>query len=409
MFSTLSTELVQEIGMKLTRSDQKYLRAACKDIGLAINPLSFSTLVLRTRNLSLDTGIDNLTALASGKTGWSRYTRSLSILPGPWQNQGIDEPPERPDISDDAMMGLVVSALTSLKNVRAVVWSMNGGDTEWKWLRDSVLRLIAGATLLEDLELSVDGYNVDPDVTSVPLVDQVPQIVEHNRGLTSLHLSGRAATTWSEIWDILRKKGDRHLKEINAAYCPELLTYIDSYSGLERLEINHPDPGNPNTFFHTILPRHAATLVELSCSAGYECAWSFNSHTVDAILQLQRLTHLEVSINKADIVEGTDNAVVLLLRTAASLPALECLGIRAAGSQRNRGAKCGNPAMAHRSAVERAVITAIQGFRGDSASRAVLSVGLNRFHLKPADELQTGEEPGGWAYYQTKARLSYWG
>ncbi|KAJ6517257.1 hypothetical protein C8R47DRAFT_1312802 [Mycena vitilis] len=430
MFSTLSTELVQEIGMKLTKSDQKYLRAACKDIGLAINPLFFSSLVLRTKNLSLDTGINNLTALASGKTGWSQYTKSLSILPGPWQNHEADEAPERPHISDNAMRGLVASALTSLKNIRAVVCSINGSDAEWKWLRDPVLSLIAGATLLEDLELSVHGYNVDPDLVlprlsssslrrmkittpywmSVPLVDQVPQIVEQNRGLTSLHVSGRAATAWSETWAVLRKMGDGHLKEINAAYCPELLTYIDSYSGLERLEIINPDAGNPDAFFQTILPRHAATLVVLSCSAGYECAWSFNPNIVDSILQLQRLTHLAVSINKADIVEGTDNVVVLLLRTVAALPSLEGLVIRAAGSPRNRGAKCGNPAMAHRSAVARAVITTIQGFRGDTASRAVLSVGLNRFHLKPADELQTGEEPGGWVYHQTKvARLSYWG
>jgi hypothetical protein len=108
---------------------------------------------------------------------------------------------------------------------------------------------------------------------------------------------------------MLRCSVNHHLKDISASYLPELFSYIASYSGIEKLVLQHPDLGDPNIFLHSLLPLHAASLVELSCSASYECRWSFISNAVDGLLKLQKLTPLTMSINEPDIAVPV-NAVV---------------------------------------------------------------------------------------------------
>ncbi|KAJ7229463.1 hypothetical protein C8J57DRAFT_1015210, partial [Mycena rebaudengoi] len=65
------------------------------------------------------------------------------------------------------------------------------------------------------------------------------------------------------------------------------LTYWGSYSGLRRVKFSYL-AGNgeaesnrlAGVFFEDVLPRHAGSLTELSCPAGYECRWSFGAHNV---------------------------------------------------------------------------------------------------------------------------------
>lgn len=77
------------------------------------------------------------------------------------------------------------------------------------------------------------GYWTTPELSQ-----QIPPLVQHNRGLTCLHLSGCYMSAnvdkdiASEIWNILRESADWHLTDINAKNSPALVAYIASYSGL---------------------------------------------------------------------------------------------------------------------------------------------------------------------------------
>ncbi|KAJ7301057.1 hypothetical protein DFH08DRAFT_996414, partial [Mycena albidolilacea] len=85
---------------------------------------------------------------------------------------------------------------------------------------------------------------------------------------------------------------------------PELFDYLSSYSGIQKLSLLHPDGGSrdksdrlADTFFETVLSRHATSLVELSCPAGHESRFSFGSHNADVISLLHKLKSLGMSIN----------------------------------------------------------------------------------------------------------------
>jgi len=412
MLSDFSVELLHEIGRELSKTDQQHLRAVCKDLCLAINPLFFCTLVLKTQPLCLESGVQLLRALASGKTGWSPYAKPLTIAPGKWLNEEARK--FQADLSDDAMEGLLVTALGSMVNVRSVMWDVRQGDHTWA--RDAVLKFLGTAPLLDAFELQVDNVTdlsllqlsnlrklkiTTPYWTRIQLVAEIPRLVKRNPTLTSLHLSGTDIP--SETWTMIRETAGWHLTDINAAYSPQLVAYISSYSGIEKLHLQYPDEGDPHSFFYSVLPRHAASLVEFSCRASYECAWSFGTDMVDTLSKLHRLTHLELSVNRADVAEPV-NAVDLLLRTTATLPALRRLTISSANAQSNRGARCGNPAMNHRAAVNKAVTEVVQSFRGTRASRALVYVGGHSYELNPmnTDEEATmdAEKRGAWAYQQ---------
>ncbi|KAF7362691.1 hypothetical protein MVEN_00618400 [Mycena venus] len=141
MLSTLSVELLQEIGNELGKIDQQRLRAVAKDVGLAINPLFFSSLTLKTNELRLESSVDMLTLLASRKTGWSCYARSLNITvwhsrSQPAQMDGQKSEKEdvrkRLDLSDDAMGSLLASALGSMTNICSVSWWASNSDPAWQ-------------------------------------------------------------------------------------------------------------------------------------------------------------------------------------------------------------------------------------------------------------------------------------
>jgi hypothetical protein len=103
---------------QLIKVDQQHLRAVCQEIGLAINPLFFSTLVLKTRHLRLEADVCVLTALASGKTGWCSHAKTLNISHGSSPGR---EKVERLDLSDEAMQNLLAAALGTMMNVRTVM------------------------------------------------------------------------------------------------------------------------------------------------------------------------------------------------------------------------------------------------------------------------------------------------
>ncbi|KAJ7488062.1 hypothetical protein FB451DRAFT_1529078 [Mycena latifolia] len=250
---SLCAELIQEIGNKLVRIDQKCLRAVCKDIGLAINPLFFSTLVLKTQSLHSENGIYILKALASGDTGWSTYAMTLTIQPGGILEGRADS---RFDISDSAVQELLASALGSLMNIRVVMWETNKKDPEWQ--QDTIRDFLTTCPLLDDFHLETGDVSCLPspplsglrklNITipygaRTPLGKQVPHLVAQNHGLTSLHLLNYSGP-WSEVWTMLLNNPDWniHLTDISpTCITRNLLEYLGSYSGIQKLELRSPD------------------------------------------------------------------------------------------------------------------------------------------------------------------------
>ncbi|KAJ7911360.1 hypothetical protein B0H13DRAFT_2010003 [Mycena leptocephala] len=423
MLSILSVELLQEIGSELAKKDQKSFRAVSKDIGLSINPLFFADFVLKTQRLHLEATVDILTAVASGETGWSQYAKSLIIIHGYTRQLLVrrEKPPktEEANLSDEAIQNLLAAALGTMKKVRIVVWSVCYGDPVW--LHDIILEFLLTAPLLDDFELKAEDVGdlelpslsslrkvkiTAPNWKEVPLIEKFPRLVQQSLGLTSLHLFGGDGIAWSGVWRMLRRTANHHLKDIRARYSPALFEYIASYSGIEKLELKDPDLGDPNIFFHHLLPLHAASLEELSCSASYECRWSFSSDTVDALLKLHRLTHLTMSINRADIAVPV-NAVEHLLRTAIALPALRSLTIRPANPERNLGAHCGN-STDHSRSVKQGIATGVRSLRCNCPSPVTVHVGYNSFELKPVDTSESGvEQDAVWGYHPIGPQLVY--
>ncbi|KAJ7467870.1 hypothetical protein B0H11DRAFT_49302 [Mycena galericulata] len=353
----LCVELLQEIGNELTMTaDRACLRAVCRALARVMNPLFFSSLFLRSMHLRSKKGIHMLRTLATGQTGWSAYAKTLWMRPGVWKLRGKlrirggDDSEEEQskgdeenfDLSDTEMQELLFSALRSMMKIHMVsIQILHPDGSDPKWLLKPICDFLTTLPSLDILQIDVHadielflprlfGVSVLNIRTAVspwanPNVYGVSPIVLQSSTLTGLHLSG--SRTWSEVWATLHTDTNLHihLQDISVnIVTPDLLTYLASYSGLETLALERPDGTNTrrekcdhlaDVFFNTVLPRHAGSLVYLSCPAEYECDWSIGTHNIDAISGLHQLQILEISIN------GTDghNTVDLLLRTVAEL------------------------------------------------------------------------------------------
>ncbi|KAJ7467879.1 hypothetical protein B0H11DRAFT_2046770 [Mycena galericulata] len=463
MLLALSVELLEEIGSKLTQPDRARLRAVCKDIEGATQRLFFSCLFLRIRELRSDDGRDVLGTLASGDAGWSEYAKTLIIKPG--NRSGTEEAGEF-DISDAAMQDLLASALKTMPNIQTVIWEIHGQDPGWE--RRIICEYLNKLPALEEVQLEIKGlvdlsslqlsgiqkftiktpswqrpFNGINAPSEPPMYHEISRLLAQHC-LTFLHLEGSKG--WSKVWTLLQEKTNSqlHLTEITTnVVTPELFAYLASYSGIHKLKLQFPDGGSrdasdrlADTFYETVLPHHATSLVELSCPAAYESRWSFGNHNVDIVSHLHHLNTLEMSINAGQTrridssrnskridVDGRsvpvvsigrqveaeqsdiDPVVALLLHTAATIPALRSLAILPAETESNRGAWCGNGRINHRRAVIKAINTAVQHFTSNSPCSAVVRAGNNIYEMKPV----AGEGPAknGQLDKKNEALLAY--
>ncbi|KAF8171579.1 hypothetical protein K438DRAFT_1548859, partial [Mycena galopus ATCC 62051] len=107
------------------------------------------------------------------------------------------------------------------------------------------------------------------------------------------------------IWNTLRKERI-YLKELNTScVTSDTIRYLCSHSGLTRLTLMGPSSDEPpaeeqslsHLFFITALPKHADSLVDLSCVAAVEGQWGFNSKNSNILSRLIRLQSLTTSVN----------------------------------------------------------------------------------------------------------------
>ncbi|KAJ7094878.1 hypothetical protein C8R44DRAFT_645124 [Mycena epipterygia] len=101
----------------------------------------------------------------------------------------------------------------------------------------------------------------------------------------------------------------------------DLLSYLASYSGLEKLAFERPDGRDradadqlADIFFGSVLPRHVKSLVEMSCPAGYDSRWSFGTHNVDLVSELHSVTSLEMSVDFGHWVDHRPSMASVVLR-----------------------------------------------------------------------------------------------
>ncbi|KAJ6457916.1 hypothetical protein C8R45DRAFT_1032287 [Mycena sanguinolenta] len=328
MLLDLSVELLEAIGAQLSQSDHAILRTVCKGLDSTFYHLFFSVLVLKTHQNGLtEDGVQMLTALAAGGTGWSVHARTVRMV----QAKAVTEEGAR----YYRPVGLLATSLASLSNIQTVVWHLQG-HLSWAWGRTVILDFLNALATVENLELNIlETINVPPlQVRSLrkftlinfgprlrrrlhgpirtrpsqPMHQDIVDLISQNP-LKSLHLEG--ASHWSAIWRLLRSRPEgAKLTEITTnVVTKELFDYLTSYSGLEKLTLVSPDGGSldesnrlADTFFETVLPHHAESLTELSCAAAYESRFSFGTHNVNVISLLHKLTKLEMSINAGAVI-----------------------------------------------------------------------------------------------------------
>ncbi|KAJ6462760.1 hypothetical protein C8R47DRAFT_95355 [Mycena vitilis] len=438
MILDLSSDLFGEIGCKLVQKDCGNFRAVCKALGSAVEHLFFSSLVLTTEKVQNEAGLDYLTAIARGESGWCTYAHTLSIAFAA-SNSGAQQAHSLE--FSDAQIQAIRAALAAIRNIRTVAWNTGQGNPEWE--RTIVCAFLNALHGLDELRLSMEiHHTVDiplPILSGVkklkikdrvqrphwgagehpvpPVLHEISRQLTSNHDLTTLHLDGSIG--WATLWTLLGARGI-HLTEIaTSILTPSLFAYLASYSGLQRLTLR-PDGGSRDAsdrladeFYETALMPHASSLIVLSCPAVYESRWSFGSHNAAQFAALRGLTALEVSVNAGKLpkvkpeprwytnpvsgvktrivqmgqhVEANQdeiNAIVTeIVTTAATLPSLRNLVILSADTERNRGSWCGNGLINHTRAVNIALERAIQNFRSDRPCPPIVQAGNRTYRLQ---------------------------
>ncbi|KAJ6502724.1 hypothetical protein C8R47DRAFT_1106563 [Mycena vitilis] len=466
MILDLSVELLGDVGSKLIQKDNGNLRAVCKTFGGAVEHLFFSSLALSPGKVRTDAGLEFLAALASGETGWSRYTQSLRIGP---TGQEMDLQAYPSEVSY-AQIHVLQDALGSMPNIRAVDWRTSHSYPAWE--RTTICKAINAFPALVELRLEISGivdlslpilssvktlkiqnrilrfhpllgFQEREDPAEPPLVDEILRRLTPN--LTTLELDGSIG--WAKFWELLRGSQIR-LTDINTSVVtPSLFTYLASYCGLQKLTLT-PDGGNreasdrlADAFYEGALASHTSSLLSLSCPAVYESSWSFGSHNAGHIASLCNLKALKVSVNAGTLrsvrieppkepqwithpetgekvripfIPGMrweadqnviDAVVADLLHLAATLPALRTLAILGAETERNRGAWCGTGRVDHRNKVNSAIEKAVQNFSSNVPSGADVHTDNWTFELKrlPMVNGKDSERDELYVYYRTQS------
>ncbi|KAJ7173242.1 hypothetical protein C8R46DRAFT_1255212 [Mycena filopes] len=393
MLLALSPELLQEIVSWLAATDQRNVRLTCKDINAATQPLFFSSLTLEVGGLRRNTEI--LEAIATGKTGWARWAKTLQLVPQADASVGG---------GDAQSEGVLRALLGSLSNVCAVMWKTDA-QHDPEWAQDVIPHFLSTLSTLYDLHIEID---IRPERSSNQTQRYLPAAGSPagTRPMDLGHHPPKSQNTRSAPPDGL---GSRNLCSfgVDGGHRPSdsprgTHTDLASYSGLRRLKLRYSGGANQgesdrlaDVFFESVLPQHVDSLVELSLSPGFEGRWSFGAHNVDILSRLRNLTHLEMTLNAIDVVNVApeDNAVTYLLRmTTHCLRRLQTLALLPANAERNRGARCGRPWAGYSNFVKKNIRGAVESFRTAESETTVnrLRVGYTwyRLGLSPDAEIR---------------------
>ncbi|KAF7351590.1 hypothetical protein MSAN_01591500 [Mycena sanguinolenta] len=454
MLLDLSIELLEAIGAQLARSDQAVLGSVCKTLNGAVEPLLFSDLVLKTSLNGLsDKSLQKVKALATGATRWFLHAKTLHISPVRMTTGRTTH--------DEKLVNIFQAALAALSKIRAVAAEGSYGYVHfhpyafWTWGQTSFLGFLNKLTTLDNLELQIpstldlSGLQVRslrkltlknceplriaggtlPPPPPWPAYQMSADLILAQNRLHTLHVEGPAE--WTAIWRIFqsRTQWTKPVQITTNVVTSELFDYLSSCSVLEELTLLSPDGGDQDAsnrladaFFETVLPRFVECLTRLSCPAPYESRFSFGAHNINVISSLYNLTELEVSINAGVVrrkeitvpierqgerypgeAEQADIDVVVmpLLRTAATLPALHTLIIRATEPEDLRlyyGMVRGDK-IDHLGAVNAAIVNAVENFHTNVPCAAVVCAGESAYQVREvAGSMEEGQLQKEWGY-----------
>ncbi|KAJ7103898.1 hypothetical protein C8R44DRAFT_887394 [Mycena epipterygia] len=203
-------------------------------------------------------------------------------------------------------------------------------------------------------------------LSTLPLLDDL-RLEAQGDDFSLAPFSGlrRLSIRTSSVWTMLRTNPDLqiHLKDRQRPVTPNLLAYLASYAGVEKLRFFSTGNSQRETddlagiFFTTVLPRHA------------EC---FGTHNVDAVSSLHKLRNLKISINPDEAI----NAAELLVRTADLLHDLQLIEIDSAIPESSRNVRRGCVIATDDTPVDMGMKKALQDFRSRVACPTILRFGF---------------------------------
>ncbi|KAJ7066133.1 hypothetical protein C8F01DRAFT_1122284 [Mycena amicta] len=374
LFLDLAVELVQEVASYLDIEDQASVRAACKYLQLAVDPLFFVIVLIPSDRLNLATTTTFLEALESGNTGWSKHGTVLAICPldetahAPRSARPLGRQPhwhDRPEAEILDFLPLFASACRCLVRVKTVRLELRPKDPQSLYdvvfsdvlphfpllahfeLRTSnpvpiilpqlsnlsVLKIITPAGFTSRMAAAIMATVIIANMSNPQLPSfsqQAASIVARSPHLRVLHLVG--VYKWDDVWTTLLRMRVRLAALIVHPAGPGLLPYLESYSGLEELTVQKGSakidrvagPQLARAFFDDALPQHAATLKVLRCPLD-EDAWSFSPENAPAIARMVSLVKLDMSVRgrDLDLAKSDPNGIAnLLLQTIRHLPDL---------------------------------------------------------------------------------------
>ncbi|KAJ7051984.1 hypothetical protein C8F01DRAFT_1066398 [Mycena amicta] len=385
MFTSFPLEILGEIGAELHPHHQRTARQVCRAFNAALEPSILSEFPVSIRLLSREGSMELLEDVAEGRSNWARYTRTLRATR--FRDPQRGQEPDSADVQT-AKERILSRALEAMTGIRSVDWNIRDGDPAWMHsvVHDVVKKLpnldtldlyiMKADLLLLNLEcisnltsLKIQGHAY-PQNTSI--ANQVAKIVAQSPGLMCLELFHQG---YKCVWQSLPAPASTKLTRLHTdEVTHQLLRYLGSHPGLTNLHLR-VDTGTreasnrlADTFFSSVLPQHAATLVDLAFCATYENRWSVGAHCADALrsIDMPNLEHLTVSVNKADVVNlptNAENAVHTILHLIPTFPALRTLCIGYSFSEGSRRARCGNPMMMHGKYMRDGIQAAMESFR----------------------------------------------
>ncbi|KAJ7921148.1 hypothetical protein B0H13DRAFT_1866972 [Mycena leptocephala] len=156
MAAALCEDVLAEIGTHMSKTDQISLRAVCRDARQAIEPLFFAEapIVLDIRQPRLEESLLHLDALASGKTAWARFGRTLRIC---YLSPGATGAGKKLADAEELRSAiartthLLPLALQSMKNIHRVDWKIETTDNAAA--RDAVFAFLKTTEDLQELTI----------------------------------------------------------------------------------------------------------------------------------------------------------------------------------------------------------------------------------------------------------------
>ncbi|KAJ6567016.1 hypothetical protein B0H19DRAFT_1374352 [Mycena capillaripes] len=342
---------------------------------------------------------------------------SLDSLHLDVDRSAFDKPLQLTQLSGLRKLTLITQSSNSLANVlqpMAVAISnspelaslhLKGRSDEFHAESPSIQHLLSACSLTKPLRLTglhLDSYGLRLDSAIIPHLRTLRSFSLHRNmahteslqtksdpPLPSAAATEKLCSTSQEVWG----KGI-HLADISVDQIEDgLLSYLASYSGLERLSIAYAGANTAaksdqlaEMFFDKGLVPHVESLAELYVPASFEGRWCFGKHNAAIISQIRKLRSLCMSIVTLEGGGNDEDAgsnksrnanIDLFLETIIMhFPALRYAELRSANGEMWRDDWCGTSMMMCRAEGDKEIESAVMDIRLRCETATSMSMAL---------------------------------